>query len=110
MNKISKFLVLNNPLIKSGDYILHTRIPHILIEVLEFENEEEQISFINERQNESGFSCITARTITHEKYYALIVNDVYDVIKNTQEAIDEITKICMRAADWYKAALQKKIQ
>jgi hypothetical protein len=109
--KISKFLLCENPLTESGDFILHTRTPRFLMQVIDCESAEHQKEIGKELfiEGEKHGFMVASQTNIYDYYFVLVAIHIYDDIKNTQENADELAKIARRAADWYRQIIKREI-
>lgn len=107
MSKISKFLICENPLVDDERvFILHTRQPMILAEVVHFEgiNDSERMDI--ERKIETPrWARLDYPPETIYFFMIKLYPDEKFLKMNTQEQADTIAGLMRRMADWYKSYL-----
>lgn len=116
-DKLSKFLLCENPTLNEQhdgrSFILHTRFPMLLAEVLDFEftNDSERIDF--EKKIFEGFPELAWRSYSRLDYgeetffFRCIWVDGHSEfgMLAAQQQADEMAGIMRRMADWYKSYL-----
>jgi len=110
--KVSKFQISYNPHFPNEKYILHTRKPAFLSQIIEHKNKDDQDSFgkmIFEKieKKEIPFAFVS-RTELKGKFFSFLVIELYESIKiknnmTSQQAVDNVASIMRRLADWYRS-------
>lgn len=101
MSKTPKFLICENPMVDSGLFILHTRTPLLLAQVLHFDTEEE-------RMEAQKLVEVGSHTTLDEDEHVLL-NAMWMIpsekltAMTAQERADSLAKLMSRMADWYHA-------
>lgn len=99
MNKISKFLLCENPIVNdSRIFILHTGTPLILAEAFHFDfDTDEKIVMNCKRQFTAGAS------VDYPLEY-IVLGAIF--VEPNNKSVDELAKIMSRMGDWYHAYLK----
>ena len=88
-----------------GLFILHTRKPRLLIEVLVFDVADESAIMAAKNKIPIGSSLNYK-----EEYYLFYLLEAYDEINiladQEQQIADNLAKLMRRAADWYQSYLK----
>jgi hypothetical protein len=100
--KIEKFLLCENPMTQSGEYILHTRKPAMLLQVVdatEF-NENTRMDML---RNIPVYGSTEVEGLDFI-IYPLIYFDKVEI--STQTEADKLAGLMRRAADWWHAYIK----
>lgn len=100
--KLEKFLLAENPMTQSGEYVLHTRAPAMLLRVVDATDfsEATRLEFL---QNAPVYGA----TEVNGLYFILVPVIMFsEVTVSTQFDADKLAGLLRRAADWWHAYIK----
>jgi len=100
--KLSKFMIAENPITSSGEFILHTRKPALLMQVIDITNWSDD----DRVHNMKDFN-VYGLTEVNGMNFLIVPAILFDSpVVNNQADADKLAKLFKRAGDWWHAYIK----